>query len=148
MENEFSKQEAFEELNAKKNKLELDLIEQGKDKTTKIQDIKRLGTVQLLGEEKECTLYLVEELDINTDNIILKYYADNTLIGIEKDGQAAINGVLKVNIDEAKAIAQRIEELKQNKLEYCKHNLSYAVGCCLKEKYLNEKYIINKKRRW
>lgn len=114
MENEFSKQEAFEELNAKKNKLELDLIEQGKDKTTKIQDIKRLGTVQLLGEEKECTLYLVEELDINTDNIILKYYADNTLIGIEKDGQAAINGVLKVNIDEAKAIAQRIEELKQN----------------------------------
>ena len=57
---------------------------------------------------------MVEELDINTDNIILKYYADNTLIGIEKDGQAAINGVLKVNIDEAKAIAQRIEELKQN----------------------------------
>lgn len=39
-----------------------------------------------------------------------------------------------------------LEELKQNKLEYCKHNLSYAVGCCLKEKYLNEKYIINKKK--
>ena len=39
-----------------------------------------------------------------------------------------------------------LEELKQNKLEYCKHNLSYAVGCCLKEKYLNDKYIINKKK--
>ncbi len=38
-----------------------------------------------------------------------------------------------------------LEDLKQKKLEYEKHNLSYAVGCCLKEKYLNEKYLINKK---
>lgn len=116
MKQDILKEEIYEELNAKKNKLELDLIESGRDKTTKIQDIKRIGTIKLQDketkEEQEISLYAVEELDIHSDRVTIKYYAENELIGIEKDGQIAINAALELSLEEAQAIRDNIENAK------------------------------------
>ena len=88
---ELDKEELYEKLVSLYNKLKLNLIEDGKDKNTIIQDIRYLGTVQL--EERIDGLenytetlkdvYVVEEYDIETDKITLKYYLDDMCIGTE-----------------------------------------------------------------
>ena len=106
---ELDKEELYEKLVSLYNKLKLNLIEDGKDKNTIIQDIRYLGTVQL--EERIDGLenytetlkdvYVVEEYDIETDKITLKYYLDDMCIGtefgdkiIETEGQEWRNEIL------------------------------------------------------
>ena len=84
------KEEMLEELRVKRSNLQ-----ERAPQNIVIQNIKLLGTIQLteIETEKEqegikiAKLYLVEEYNKETDEIMLKYYADDEFIGIDNEGK-------------------------------------------------------------
>ena len=121
---ELDKEELYEKLVSLYNKLKLNLIEDGKDKNTIIQDIRYLGTVQL--EEKIDGLenytetlkdvYVVEEYDIETDKITLKYYLDDMCIGTEFGDKIIETEDCKKRFKNIDNIRDLVDELKYDEL--------------------------------
>ena len=121
---ELDKEELYEKLVSLYNKLKLNLIEDGKDKNTIIQDIRYLGTVQL--EERIDGLenytetlkdvYVVEEYDIETDKITLKYYLDDMCIGTEFGDKIIETEDCKKRFKNIDNIRDLVDELKYDEL--------------------------------
>ena len=121
---ELDKEELYEKLVSLYNKLKLNLIEDGKDENTRIQDIRYLGTVQL--EERIDGLenytetlkdvYVVEEYDIETDKITLKYYLDDMCIGTEFGDKIIETEDCKKRFKNIDNIRDLVDELKYDEL--------------------------------
>ena len=121
---ELDKEELYEKLVSLYNKLKLNLIEDGKDKNTIIQDIRYLGTVQL--EERIDGLenytetlkdvYVVEEYDIETDKVTLKYYLDDMCIGTEFGDKIIETEDCKKRFKNIDNIRDLVDELKYDEL--------------------------------
>lgn len=110
--------EILEQLREKRNKLQ----EQA-PKNIVIQNIKLLGKIDLKRKEteaekenkeiKKANLYLVEEYDIEKDEIILKYYADDEFIGIDNNGEFLQTGFARENYENTDTIKDVLENLKE-----------------------------------
>lgn len=121
---ELDKEELYENLVSMYNKLKLNLIEDGKDENTRIQDIRYLGTVQLeeridgLEDYTETLkdVYVVEEYDIETDKITLKYYLDDMCIGTEFGDKIIETEDCKKRFKNIDNIRDLVDELKYDEL--------------------------------
>ena len=124
---EKKKEEVYENLVAMYNKLNLNLMENGRDKSTKIQNIAYLGTTQL--EEKIDNtdeyknilkgVYVVEEYDFEKDKTYLKYYIDDMLLGTEFNNEMIETEDCKrrfKTMDSIKDIIEQMQEKSENSL--------------------------------
>lgn len=110
--------EILEQLREKRNKLQEQV-----PKNIVIQNIKLLGKIDLKRKEtednrenketKKANLYLVEEYDIEKDEIILKYYADDEFIGIDNNGEFLQTGFARENYENTDTIKDVLENLKE-----------------------------------
>lgn len=113
------KEKILEELKVKRSNLQ-----ERVPQNIVIQNIKLLGAIQLNEVEKDknqeglktAKLYLVEEYNKETDEIMLKYYADDEFIGIDNKGEFIPTGLAREkydNIDSIKDVLENLEEKEE-----------------------------------
>lgn len=109
------KEKILEELKVKRSNLQEKLPQ-----NIVIQNIKLLGSIQLTEKETEkeegskiAKLYLVEEYNKETDEIILKYYADDEFIGIANEGEFIPTGLAREKYDNTNSIKDVLENLEE-----------------------------------
>ena len=112
-----NKEEILEELRNKRNSLQENARE-----NVVIQNVRLLGEVELTrkqnekGEESDKKrvgkLYLVEEYNTQTDEVIIKYYLDDQFIGINRDGEFLPTGIARESYEDIDSIKDVLEDIK------------------------------------
>lgn len=112
-----NKEEILEELRTKRESLQ----EQAPQNVV-IQNIKLLGEVELVKKQSENDveqdskkvgkLYLIEEYNTETDEIMIKYYLDDEFVGISNEGDFLPTGLARESYENVDSIKDIVEDIK------------------------------------